>query len=115
MAQKPIAMELLKQVLQLQGDGISIREIARRVGISRNSFRKYLLRLNSTENTSDQELVDKAYSNDLLELEAERFRQVTTHFSASGAELSKTGGTRQLLWQKYLVQHPMAIVTAVLS
>jgi response regulator of citrate/malate metabolism len=45
MAQKPIAMEQLKQILQLQADGISIREIARRVGISRNSVRKYLSRL----------------------------------------------------------------------
>jgi len=42
MAQKPIAMEQLKQVLQLQADGISIREIARRVGISRNSVGKYI-------------------------------------------------------------------------
>lgn len=106
MAQKPIAMEQLKQVLQLQGDGISIREIARRVGISRNSVRKYLLRLNESENVSDRDLAGKAYSNDLLELEAERLRQVTAHFSTSGAELSKTGVTRQLLWQEYLIQHP---------
>jgi transcriptional regulator len=39
MAQKPIVMEQLKQVLQIRSDGISIREIARRVGISRNSCR----------------------------------------------------------------------------
>jgi DNA-binding NarL/FixJ family response regulator len=49
MAQKPIAMEQLKQVLQLQKDGISIREIARRTGISRNSVRKYLSRLSVSE------------------------------------------------------------------
>ena len=42
MSQKPIAMEHLKQILQLQKDGISIREIARRTGICRNSVRKYL-------------------------------------------------------------------------
>lgn len=106
MAQKPIAMEQLKQVLQLQSDGISIREIARRVGISRNSVRKYLLRFKVSENTSDIELADKAYNNDLLELEAERLRQVTNHFNTAGAELSKTGVTRQLLWQEYLSLHP---------
>lgn len=106
MAQKPIGMEQLKQVLQLCSDGIPIREIARRVGISRNSVRKYLARLNAIENTSDQDLADKAYSNDLIELEAERLRQVTAHFSTAGAELSKTGVTRQLLWQEYLFQHP---------
>ena len=44
MAQKPGAMEQLKQVRKLQEDGIPNREIARRVGISRNSVRKYLSR-----------------------------------------------------------------------
>lgn len=105
MAQKPIVMEQLKQVLQLQTDGISIREIARRVGISRNSVRKYLSLLNRDKNLSDSELADKAYSNDLLELDAERLRQLTAHFSTAGAELSKTGVTRQLLWQEYLAKH----------
>jgi len=42
MSQKPIIMEQLKQILQLKSDGIGIREIARRTGISRNSVRKYL-------------------------------------------------------------------------
>ncbi len=42
MAQRPITMEQLKQILQLKSDGISIREIARRTGMSRNSVRKYL-------------------------------------------------------------------------
>lgn len=106
MAQKPIGMEQLKQVLQLCSDGISIREIARRVGISRNSVRKYLQRLNVIENTSDHDLADKAYSNDLIELEAERLRQATAHFSTAGVELPKTGVTRQLLWREYLSQHP---------
>src|SRR3954463_929943 len=107
MAQKPIAMEQVKQILQLYNNGISVREITRRVGISRNSVRKYLLRFNNVkENASDQELADKAYDNDLIELEAERLRQLTAHFNISGAELSKTGVTRQLLWQEYLAQHP---------
>lgn len=36
MAQKPIAMELLKQILPLQNDGIPIRELTRRTGFSHN-------------------------------------------------------------------------------
>lgn len=53
MAQKPVAMEQLKQVRQLQEDGIPIREIARRVGISRNSVRKYLYRLRENNSSSE--------------------------------------------------------------
>jgi transposase len=49
MAQKPIAMEQLKQVLQLQNDGVSIREIARRTGTSLNSIRKYLSRMDDSQ------------------------------------------------------------------
>lgn len=40
MSQKPVIMEQLKQILQLKNDGTAIREIARRIGISRNSVRK---------------------------------------------------------------------------
>lgn len=106
MAQKPIAMEQLKQVLQLHQDGTGIREIARRTGISRNSVRKYLSRLQAAEHTSDGELAAKAYDTDLLALEAERLRQLTVHFTNAETELSKTGVTRQLLWQEYLQEHP---------
>jgi transposase len=106
MAQKPIAMEQLKQVLQLHKDGIAIREIARRVGIDRNTVRKYLSRLRTEESTSEGDLAEQAYDNDSLELEAERLRQITVHLAGAGKELSKTGVTRQLLWQEYLEQHP---------
>lgn len=107
MAQKPITMEQIKQVLQLYRDGIPIREISRRVGISRNSVRKYLLRIKKVnDNPSDTQLADNAYDNDLLALEAERLREVTHYFSITGAELSKTGVTRQLLWKEYIAQHP---------
>jgi len=106
MAQKPIAMEHLKQVLQLRKDGIAIREIARRVGIDRNTVRKYLSRLKTEEGISEGNLAEQAYANDLLELEAERLRQVTIHLAGAEKELSKTGVTRQLLWLEYLEQHP---------
>ena len=63
MSQKPIVMEQLKQILQLRTDGIPIREIARRIGVSRNSVRKYLglLEAERVGALSDKELADKAY------------------------------------------------------
>lgn len=105
MAQKPIAMEQLKQVLQLQTDGIGIREIARRVGISRNSVRKYLSVLSSDGDLSDKELAEQAYSNDLPELDSERLDNLRAHFNEAEAELKKTGVTRELLWKEYLSRH----------
>lgn len=110
MAQKPIAMEQLKQILQLHQDGVGIREMARRTGISRNSVRKYLVLL-SKETTASEELTskalaDKAYGNDSMAHDAERLGQLITHFKSSASELAKTGVTRQLLWQEYIQQHP---------
>ena len=47
MAQKPVSMDQLKQLLQLKNDGVGVREMARRLGISRNSVRKYLVLLSA--------------------------------------------------------------------
>lgn len=107
MSQKPVTMEQLKQILQLKNDGISIREIARRIGISRNSVRKYLSLLDAgTEDLTNKELADKAYNNDLLELNKQKHQQLFQHFELVQSELSKTGVTRQLLWKEYLQDHP---------
>ncbi len=107
MAQKPIAMELLRQILQLRDDGVGIREMARRAGISRNSVRKYLRQLEfESSDLAPTELAEKAYSNDNLVHDAQRLEQLITHFRYAEGELNKTGVTRQLLWQEYMQQHP---------
>jgi len=106
MSQKPITMEQLKQIQQLKNDGIGIREIARRTGISRNSVRKYLLALDANEKQTSKELADKAYNNDALEINSVRQQRLLLHFRYAGTELTKTGVTRQLLWNEYLQLHP---------
>jgi transposase len=107
MAQKPIVMELLKQILQLRDDGVGIREMARRCGISRNSVRKYLRQLESeSSDIGSGELAEKAYTNNSLEHDATRLEQLVIHFQYAEGELAKTGVTRQLLWQEYIEQHP---------
>jgi len=111
MSQKPITMEQLQQILQLQKDGIPIREMARRVGISRNSIRKYLALIagNTTAPIavqSNKELADKAYKNDSLEHSEKKLEQLIRYFTQTASELTKTGVTRQLLWHEYLLQHP---------
>ncbi len=100
-------MEQLKQILQLNNDGIGIREIGRRLGISRNSVRKYLLLLEANSDTDDnKKLADNAYNNEQQELNTLRQHRLYLHFNESVTELSKTGVTRQLLWNEYLLQNP---------
>jgi DNA-binding CsgD family transcriptional regulator len=45
MAQKTTDMNQVKQVQQLHQDGIAIKEIVRRTGISRKTVRKYLRKM----------------------------------------------------------------------
>lgn len=107
MAQRPITMEQLKQILQLKNAGIGIREIARRTGISRNSVRKYLSQIGcNTDDLSNKELADKAYNNEQLETGTHRKLQLFEHFKYAETELGKTGVTRLLLWNEYLAKHP---------
>ncbi len=111
MSQKPLTMEQLKQVLQLKKDGVAIREIARRTGISRNAVKRYLSRLEVSDNDSEAELTnkqlaDKAYNNDTLSLTTSRQDALTKHFAYAQKELHKTGVNRQNLWMEYKEQHP---------
>jgi len=107
MAQNPLSMEVIKQVLRLKQDGIGIRETARRLGISRNSVKKYLAQLQDIPAEPDEaELAGRVYNNDSLAHDELRMQQLTVHINQAGTELSKTGVTRWLLWQEYLHQHP---------
>jgi len=107
MSQKPVTMEQLKQILQLKNDGIPIREIARRTGISRNAIKRYLSKLQEPEAIStDKQLADKAYDNDTLAFSTGRMDGLTKHFAYAEKEIHRTGVNRQNLWLEYKEQYP---------
>lgn len=122
MAQKPIAMEQLKQILQLHHQNIPIREIVRRTGVSRNSVKKYLRRISDQpvcpvqggslgvgrkDDPGINQPGDHLYINqDDLQQQALRLEQLQQYINAHLSELNRTGVTRRLLWQEYLELHP---------
>jgi len=111
MSQQPLTMEQLKQILQLKNDGVAIREIVRRTGISRNSIKKYLLRFEQTleekiTGISNQQLAEAAYDTETSFLTIERRQALIKHFTYAESELKKTGVTRHLLWQEYKEHQP---------
>ena len=86
MSQKPLTMEQLKQVLQLKKDGVPIREIARRTGVSRNAIKRYLSRLepdadDGQEPLTNKQLAEKAYDNHTLLYAAGRLVDLLRHFA----------------------------------
>ncbi len=81
MAQKPIIMEHIKQVLQLSERNVPIKEIARRVGISRNSVRKYLRTFKHQSTTLDtKQLAELAYNNPRQEGYTQRHFELIQYF-----------------------------------
>jgi transposase len=73
MSQKTINMIQAKQIQQLSADGVSIREIARRTGISRKTVKKYLRKIEASDynievnvrsESPDKELAAIIYNND---------------------------------------------------
>lgn len=102
MSQKLITMDQLKQILQLKTDGVAIREIVRRTGMSRNSVRKYLAKLDSDAGLTNKALADAAYNNEELENNTRRLQHAVLFFKNTESELVKTGVTRRLLWFEYL-------------
>lgn len=108
MAQKQIVMEQLKQILQLKSDGVGIREISRRLSISRNSVRKYLERLDrdGIEHSNNKQIAEAAYCGEVFKRDTLRQDQLQKHLQIAQKDLSKTGVTRQLLWQEYITEYP---------
>lgn len=108
MAQKPIVMEQLKQIIQLHEQDIPIREIARRTGVSRNSVKKYLGRLEGLpEASSAPQPMEEVYDNpEALHEQRLRFERLQQYINTHLSELNRTGVTRQLLWREYLDSHP---------
>jgi transposase len=113
MAQKTIVMDLIKQVQQLKGEGVAIKEIVRRVGLSRKTVKKYLRRLENIPletseavQITDKEIADIVYNNDTNPVSGKREKELLEHFEYAKKELYKTGLNRQILWIEYLNLYP---------
>jgi len=114
MAQKNIHMNQAKQIHQLSADGVAIKEIVRRTGISRKTVRKYLRKFTSLDHTlqvnvstplPDTDLAAIIYNNDTAPAAQQRFESLIKHFDTSKDSLHKTGVTKQLLWTEYITIH----------
>lgn len=115
MAQKTIGMIQAKQIQQLRNDGVPIKEIVRRTGISRKTIKKYLRKLEAgypaegiaqEEGLPDKDLCALLYNQDNPPVKDSRFEGLLRHFEQTQKELAKTGVTRQLLWMEYMAEYP---------
>lgn len=115
MAQKTLSMNLVKQAQDLSKDGVSIKEIVRRLGISRKTVRKYLRRMQllpppvegtSAVLVSDKQIAAIIYNNDIAPVPPMRAENIMNHFKKVKMELHKPGVKKQTLWAEYILEYP---------
>ena len=102
MANHPIRMSLLKQIISLKAKGQSHRQISSQLSCSRKTVNKYV----STWQAAGSPAADTPSFHSLLTQPVEaviptRLDALYSFFPSVEKELSKTGVTRQLLWQDY--------------
>jgi transposase len=90
MANKTIAMEVIKQIGILNGLGYSKKAIARELSLSKNTVKNYLSRGDKTPGVFENEKRDTLFE----------------FFPYVKQELKRKGVTRQILWGEYRSKHP---------
>lgn len=111
MAGKRIDIMDQKQLLQLKRRGWSNRNVARQLGLSRNTVNSYV-RAFTESGKSFEELagLSDAQLSQLLpntdEKENDRYEQLASYFRTIEQELTQTGATLKSLWQWYIQKHP---------
>jgi transposase len=112
MANNPISMIKIRQILRLQSQGLSKLQIAAQTGIARNTLKKYIKEFTSSglsfeeiNELSDKELEDLFVKPEDRPLN-ERLQILFSFFPAIEKELKRKGVTRQLLWKEYKTHHP---------
>ena len=114
MTAKTIEMLQIKGIIQLKNNGESIRSIAKKLSISRNTVKDYLKIFANTGLTiPDLFALSDENLNALIfdpvadsKPQLKRLQDLEKVFSTIETELGKTGVTKELVWQEYKIQHP---------
>lgn len=112
MAAKPKEMYEVKQILLLRSSGLGIKAIANRLGISKNTVRKYVRKLEELSIPvaeaalySEQALSGLFHSTHSKAV-SKKYTELLAYFPSMRKELVRTGVTRKHLWYSYKKQYP---------
>lgn len=115
---KPTRMHQIRKIIELQQQGLSIRQTVRLTGLSRNTIREYLRRISATEMAfseilalDNESLGALVYTGAIEKQTAgrtvdDRFSKLEAKLDEYCADLKKRGVTKQLLWEEYRRDHP---------
>ena len=109
MSNKSISMTQVSLIQQLKEQGESIRSISRKTGLHRKTVSRYFCDDVVTPQVSEASPSSIPSENSLSDtsiLGSDRLSILRGYFPHFDKELSRTGVTRQLLWEEYLQAHP---------
>lgn len=112
MAGKPKPMSQIKQLLQLHQQGKGKKEIARILGISKNTVKSYLRKIEeSSLNINellklDDPLMEGKFHAGNPSYKEDRYEHFKANVDYFLKELNRTGVTKQLLWEEYKAGYP---------
>lgn len=113
MAGKPKRMSQIKQLLRLRHEGKGKKEIARILGISRNTVKSYLEKVGLDEmdiptllTLEDPVLEARLFAGNPSYKENHRYDHFTDKVSYFLKELKRPGVTRHVLWEEYRQEFP---------
>lgn len=113
MAGKTKAMSQIKQLLQMYQKDCKIKEIARSLGMSKNTVKAYLDKYRSLcygveylLSLDDPVLESKFHSGNPAYKENQRYEFIKSKVGYYKKELKRVGVTRRLLWEEYKQTYP---------
>ncbi len=112
MANKPISLIMLKEILRLKLKGLSNKQISKNLSLSRTTIVKYVkamedsgLSFKELNNLSEKDLHD-LFSFTPSSTVGSDYEILLEKFPVYEKELQKTGVSRQLLWEEYRQSYP---------
>ena len=111
MAFKPLRMDKRELIVKYSKQGKAIKQIARLLGVSKNTVKAYIRKLpaqnesNSHEQSNHQEQELPTQESD-ADNDLRRDKELHCLLPQYYKELSKVGVTRQLLWSEYKESYP---------
>jgi transposase len=106
-------MGSIKQLLQLHRQGTPVKQMARVLGMSKNTIKDYLAKYKAlgieTERLlgmDDPVLEGMFHSGNPAYKPDKRYEELMARMDYYLKELTRTGVTRYMLWQEYLQEHP---------
>ena len=113
MANRPLTMNKIKQILRGHFEGHGSKQLSKLTGVSRNTIKSYLRRFHQTGMNFEQlnQLSDEALAELILGTPApsqksNRLEVLLPLLPGFAKELRKKGMTRQQLWENYRLKHP---------